>query len=414
MTTGNTTLLGLALPVEGELDGTWGDVVNDSITALLDSAVAGTTTLSADSEVTLTTTALAANQARQAVLLWTASNGATTRNITAPAQSKPYIVINAGTGSIVLRGAGPTTGITLVAGERCVAAWSGADFVKIASTAPGNAAGSNTQVQFNSSGNLAGSSNLTFDGAALSVDGVVITRGANSIDTNVGVGASLGANTSGYDNTAVGNNSLNANTTGAQNTSVGSGALRLNTTAGANTALGALALETNTTGGSNTAVGLGALNANTTGAVNVAVGFSALASSNGGNNTALGGQALLNVTTGNGNIGIGRSAGSAITTGSNNTIIGPFVGSGSLSGVVAISADGTNRIYVDASGNVGFNTSSPTANIDHTGSTLRLRTSRTPASASATGNAGDICWDSNYVYVCVATNTWKRSLLSTW
>ena len=141
MTTGNTTLLGLALPVEGELDGTWGDVVNDSITSLVDSAVAGTTTLSADADVTLSTTVLAANQARQAIILWTASNGATARNITAPAQSKPYIVINAGTGSIVLRGAGPTTGVTIVAGEKCLAAWNGSDFVKVASTAISNLTG---------------------------------------------------------------------------------------------------------------------------------------------------------------------------------------------------------------------------------------------------------------------------------
>jgi hypothetical protein len=141
MTTGNTTLLGLGLPVEGELDGTWGDVVNDSITSLLDSAVAGTTTLSADADVTLTTTALAANQARQAVILWTASNGATTRNITAPARSKPYIVINAGTGSVVLRGTGPTTGVTIVTGEKCLAAWNGSDFVKVASTAISNLTG---------------------------------------------------------------------------------------------------------------------------------------------------------------------------------------------------------------------------------------------------------------------------------
>jgi hypothetical protein len=156
MTTGNTTLLGLALPVEGELDGTWGDVVNDSITSLVDSAVAGTTTLSADSDVTLTTTVLAANQARQAVLLWTASNGATTRNITAPAQSKPYIVINAGTGSIVLRGAGPTTGITIVTGEKCLAAWNGSDFVKIATSA--TATGTVTAVSVDSSNGFAGTS----------------------------------------------------------------------------------------------------------------------------------------------------------------------------------------------------------------------------------------------------------------
>jgi hypothetical protein len=132
MATGNTTLLGLALPVEGELDGTWGDVVNDSITSLVDSAVAGTTTLSVDADVTLTTTALAANQARQAILRWTASNGATTRNITAPAQSKVYFVINAGTGNIVIRGAGPTTGVTIPPGFNALVAWNGVDFTTIA------------------------------------------------------------------------------------------------------------------------------------------------------------------------------------------------------------------------------------------------------------------------------------------
>jgi hypothetical protein len=126
-------LLGLALPTTGDLAGTWGTTVNDSITQLLDSAVAGTTTLSADTDVTLSTTNGAANQARNAIILWTASNGATTRNITAPAQSKAYLVINAGTGSIVIRGAGPTTGITLPAGTRALVAWSGSDFVKVAS-----------------------------------------------------------------------------------------------------------------------------------------------------------------------------------------------------------------------------------------------------------------------------------------
>ena len=134
MTTQATSLLGLALPVTGELSGTWGDTVNTAITELLDSAVAGTTTLSTNADVTLTTTTLAANQARQAILLWTASNGATTRNITAPAQSKAYAVINAGTGSVVLRGVGPTTGVTIVSGEKCLAAWNGTDFVKVASS----------------------------------------------------------------------------------------------------------------------------------------------------------------------------------------------------------------------------------------------------------------------------------------
>ena len=126
-------LLGLALPTTGDLDGTWGTTVNDSITQLLDSAVAGTTTLSADADVTLSTTNGAANQARNAVILWTASNGATTRNITAPAQSKAYVVINAGTGSVVIRGAGPTTGVTVPTSSHALVAWNGSDFVKVAS-----------------------------------------------------------------------------------------------------------------------------------------------------------------------------------------------------------------------------------------------------------------------------------------
>lgn len=37
-----------------------------------------------------------------------------------------------------------------------------------------------------------------------------------------------------------------------------------------------------------------------------------------------------------------------------------------------------------------------------------------PASAGATGTQGDIAWDSSYIYVCTATNTWKRAALSTW
>jgi hypothetical protein len=34
--------------------------------------------------------------------------------------------------------------------------------------------------------------------------------------------------------------------------------------------------------------------------------------------------------------------------------------------------------------------------------------------SSATGTAGQIVWDSGNVYVCVATNTWKRATLSSY
>lgn len=136
MSTSQTSLLKLALPTTGELSGTWGDTVNNSITSLVDSAVAGTTTLSTDSDVVLSDTALVANQSRQAIILWTASN-TVTRNITAPARSKAYIVINAGTGSIVIRGSGPTTGVTVASGEKALVAWNGTDFVNVSGASTG-------------------------------------------------------------------------------------------------------------------------------------------------------------------------------------------------------------------------------------------------------------------------------------
>jgi hypothetical protein len=52
--------------------------------------------------------------------------------------------------------------------------------------------------------------------------------------------------------------------------------------------------------------------------------------------------------------------------------------------------------------------------MDFYGQKLRIRNSKTPVSSSDVGDAGDICWDSTYIYVCVATNTWKRAFISTW
>ena len=139
MTTAYTSLLGLALPVTGELSGTWGDTVNTAITSLLDTAIAGTTSITTDADITLSTTTGASNQARQAIILWNPASGTTTRNITAPAQSKMYVVINAsgGTQSIVIRGVGPTTGVTIVKGESATVAWNGSDFVKVSTSGGG-------------------------------------------------------------------------------------------------------------------------------------------------------------------------------------------------------------------------------------------------------------------------------------
>lgn len=95
----------------------------------------------------------------------------------------------------------------------------------------------------------------------------------------------------------------------------------------------------------------------------------------------------------------------------------PNTGFGQVSGqsdTASIFTAGSERVRVDSSGRLGIGTTSPTATLDINADTMRLRTARTPASASATGNAGDICWDADYLYIAVATNTWRRISHASW
>ncbi len=45
---------------------------------------------------------------------------------------------------------------------------------------------------------------------------------------------------------------------------------------------------------------------------------------------------------------------------------------------------------------------------------LVISNSDPPSSPSATGTTGQVTWDSDYMYVCIATDTWKRTAISTW
>jgi hypothetical protein len=188
MATAYTSLLGLALPVTGELSGTWGDTVNNSITSLLDSAIAGTTNVSTDVDVTLTTTAGAANTAREAILLFSGARTAL-RTVTAPAQSKTYIVINATTGGFAVKlvGAGPTTGVTIANGSSTTVAWNGSDFVEVSSPSsiilPNGTA--NGVLYLNGSKVVTSGSALTFDGTnTLSVSGTAPVIALNGSSNN--------------------------------------------------------------------------------------------------------------------------------------------------------------------------------------------------------------------------------------
>lgn len=98
MTVNYTTNLGLGLPVTGTESGLWGDIVNNQITSLVDTAISGTTSVAVTTvDVTLTATQGAANQARSMVITLTGASTAA-RNVICPAVSKIYIVRNTTTG----------------------------------------------------------------------------------------------------------------------------------------------------------------------------------------------------------------------------------------------------------------------------------------------------------------------------
>jgi hypothetical protein len=140
MTTGATGQLGLALPVQGELDGTWGDTVNNGITQYVNIAVAGTLTFDGDGAITLANTtgdASASNigaTTAQYMAIRVTGTLTTAKVITAPSYSKSYIVDNAATGSTVTFKAAGQTGISVAAGEKAVAYFNGTDYVKISSS----------------------------------------------------------------------------------------------------------------------------------------------------------------------------------------------------------------------------------------------------------------------------------------
>jgi hypothetical protein len=225
----STNLIGLLLPATGTLSGQWGGAVNNAISQIVDAAVAGTQTISTDADVTLTvtegaynSTGLTATSAQYAIIRWTA-NGTVTRNITAPAQSKTYVVINdtAGSQSIVIRGAGPTTGVTIPAAGRAIVAWTGSDFESVGG---GSAAGSDTQVQFNSAGAFGAAAGLTWDGTTLTstgfggpIDGTVgATTPASGAFTTVTATTAIAVDSGGTGSTTLtANNVLLGNGTSA-------------------------------------------------------------------------------------------------------------------------------------------------------------------------------------------------------
>jgi hypothetical protein len=120
MTTQYTPTLKLALPITGELSGTWGDVVNDNITSMIEQAIAGLATINTwtANAHTLTTANGATSESRCAMLVLTDSgtalSGAAT--VTCPTAAKIYIVKNDSGQAATIKTSGGT-GVAIPTGE---------------------------------------------------------------------------------------------------------------------------------------------------------------------------------------------------------------------------------------------------------------------------------------------------------
>ena len=122
MATQYTSTLKLALPVTGELSGTWGDVVNDNITSMVEQAVAGLATINTwtANVHTLTVANGLTSESRCAMLV--AADGAGGTALTAageiicPAASKLYVLKNGTSYAITLKTSGGT-GIAVPVGQ---------------------------------------------------------------------------------------------------------------------------------------------------------------------------------------------------------------------------------------------------------------------------------------------------------
>lgn len=168
-----TSSLRLIQPATGEYPGSWGTQVNTGLTALVDTAVAGTATITMTAaDYTLTNNNGSADEARAMVLNLSGTPGAA-RNVICPAVSKVYIVANNTTGGFaqtIKTAAG--TGVSVPNGSTYVVRCDGTNVVSVVAqvTVDVTAAGNNAFTGANTFYNVTGQ---TF-GQTAAQDGIIL------------------------------------------------------------------------------------------------------------------------------------------------------------------------------------------------------------------------------------------------
>ncbi len=203
----------------------------------------------------------------------------------------------------------------------------------------------------------------------------------------------------------------------------------------------------NSSGDGNTSLGQNTLLNTRTGSWNSGFGINCLfTNQSGSHNSSLGLEGLYNITH-SFNTSVGSTAGYALTgSGSEHNVVAGYAAARFHSNGTTPLTTAANSIYIgsqcrglnnsdsnsivigasaigDGANTTVLGTSSTTQTKLHgtatsvacvSGDRLRIVNAKTPATSSATGTAGDICWDANYLYICTATNTWRRIAHATW
>jgi hypothetical protein len=86
------------------------------------------------------------------------------------------------------------------------------------------------------------------------------------------------------------------------------------------------------------------------------------------------------------------------------------------SGNLTLGTDTPNTtVKVHVGGTLAANVVATFSNSNVTiGGNLIVSNTYVPTANNSAGTAGQIAWDSGYVYICIATNTWKRANIATW
>jgi len=165
--------LGLNLQATGENSGTWGAITNVNLQDI-DNAISGVYLLTVTGSTTLafttnsSSTTFTDESGRNKTIILSGSLSATTITITVPNIEKDYIIINNSGATTVISSGGSTT-VSIATGSKNIVVVNPSATSVLTAVPAANPGGSDTFVQYNSSGSFAGSSNLTFSGTTLAI-----------------------------------------------------------------------------------------------------------------------------------------------------------------------------------------------------------------------------------------------------